>query len=198
MHYAGETRQPDNWDSTPHEAPVFLTGEPASEQLLFTRNVWGIEALTLDLPPLAGTPVAPAFLPPAAELQRLAALWAAGWDSLWAMYASSYDAIRDDYVPISGLSEARPTDWLREASPATLPASDLAAWRASIPPLESLADRYSMIAEAGEAAFHRGLSCVAVLPFTGVWSEAVGGRLLLITAQVHDSTDLLKAALDEF
>jgi len=193
MHYTGETG-PLTDGEVPRDVPVFLTGESASEELLFARTYWGLEDLTQPMPSLAGTPVKTAPLQEG-ERERVAQLWGAGWQSLWAMYGSSYDDIDGAHIP--GISASPPIEWARMAAPAALPAESLSAWRNSFPRSEPIGDRYFAMAESGHAAFQRGLSCVVVLPLSGLWTQRVR-RMLLVSGEVHASTTLLKAAIDAF
>ena len=119
MHYTGKTMRVEDSDYVPYDAPTFLYGEPASEHLLYARAVWGLAGLTnvpSEVPPLAVTDSPPTQ----SERERLAELWTAAWESLWAMYTFSYNAIRDDYIPITGILQPKPIDWLSAASPAIL------------------------------------------------------------------------------
>lgn len=197
MHYTGKTMRVEDSDSVPYDVPTFLYGEPASEHLLYARAVWGLAELTdvpPEVPPLAATDPPPTQ----SERERLARLWTAAWETLWTMYTFSYDAIRDDYIPITGIPQPKPIDWLSAASPAILSGAGFAAWRTSIPKLEPLGSHYSHVAMTAQASFQRGLACVAVLPVSGVWWASVRGRLLLISPFVHESPELLNSALDEF
>ncbi len=198
MDYTGETRPVESWDLEPREVPVFLSGDPASEELLFARAAWGLESLTPLIPPLAPPLARVAHAGSDAEARRHADLWSARWESLWAGVATSYDAIRGDQLPIAGFGEAEPPGLFTMDLPSNFSARDVVIWRAGVPSLQPLNDRYTVAAASGDAAYGRGLSCVVVLPLTGVWWQAVRGRLLLVTPAVHDSIELLTTALDEF
>ena len=196
--YTGETRPVESWDLAPREVPVFLSGDPESEKLLFVRAAWGLESLTPSIPPLA-PPLTRVARPGAdAEARHRADLWSARWESLWTGVATSYDAIRGDQLLIAGFAETTPPELLTMDLPSSFSVRDVAVWRAGIPKLLPLNDRYSVAAASGDAAYGRGLSCVVVLPLAGVWWRPLRGRVLLVTPAVHDSIELLITALDEF
>ncbi|MBG6214030.1 hypothetical protein RCH23_001955 [Cryobacterium sp. CAN_C3] len=191
MQYIDRIDIREDADYTPSEGPIFLYSDSESEHLIYARAVWGLEEL-------GGVPAASPQLvtteSPASptERQRLAQIWVAAWDSVWAMYSAALD----DSVLAAEIPE--PLDWKSLAAPSTLTAEGLVEWRMRIMTPEPLGSRYPDIARAAEEAFGRGLACVYVLPMDGEWALSVRGRILLISSQTHDSSEALQKALTGF